>query len=90
MNYKLSKWTKLLLIAKLAYNNTKTDSIRSMLFELNCRYYPRICYKNNVNSYSSSKSVDKLATRLKNLMAAYRNNIYYEQKMQKQAYSKKN
>ena len=39
-------------------------------FELNCRYHPRVSYKEYIDPYSRSKAADELTEKLKNLMAA--------------------
>ena len=57
-------------------------------FEFNYGYYLRIFYKENVNSYFRSKTVDELTKELKNLMAIYRKNLQHAQELQKQAYNK--
>ena len=41
-----------------------------MPFELNCVYYPRMSYKEEVNSHFKSKSADKLSAELKELIIA--------------------
>ena len=59
-----------------------------MFFELNCGYYPSVSYEEDVNSYCRSKPVDKLTKKLRNLIAAYRENLQHAQKLQKRAYNK--
>ena len=45
-------------------------------------------YKDDANSYSKLKSVDKLSAEVKKLMIVYHENLYHAQKLQKQAYNK--
>ena len=59
-----------------------------MPFELNCRYYLQMLYKNNVNPRSKSKSADKLLAKLKELIIVCKKNLYHVQKFQKQAFNK--
>ena len=55
-------------MAEFAYNNAKNASTGHTPFELNCGYHPRISYKEDVNSHSQSKSIDKLLAELRELM----------------------
>ena len=57
-------------------------------FELNCGYHPRISYKEDVNSRSRSQAADELIKELRNLMAAYRENLQHAQELQKRAHDK--
>ena len=75
VNYKKDNWAKLLPMAEFAYNNAKNASIRYTSFELNCRYYPRISNKKNINLRFRSKAADELTEELRNLMAACRKNL---------------
>ena len=68
-------------MAEFAYNNAKYASMGYTPFELNCGYHPRIFYKDNVDSYSRSKSANELTEKLMNLMAAYRKNLQHVQKL---------
>ena len=54
-----------------------------MSFELNCGYYLRVFYKEDIEPRSKSKVADKLTKKLRNLMAAYRENLQHAQEMQK-------
>ena len=75
-------------MAKFAYNNAKNASFGHTPFKLNCDYHHRMSYKDNVNPCSKFKSTDKLLTKLRELMIIYRENLYYAQELQKQAYDK--
>ncbi len=59
-------------MAKFAYNNAKNATTNGTPFKLNCSYHPQASYKKNVDSHSQSKSADKLATKLKELIAVCR------------------
>ena len=50
-------------------------------FELNCGYHQYVSYKKDVNPYSKSKAADKLTKELRNLMAAYRENLQHAQEL---------
>ena len=76
-------------MAKFAYNNAKHACTGYMPFELNYEYHLCVCHKENVDPHSKSKADDELTKELRNLMAAYRKNIYYAQELQKQAYNKR-
>ena len=52
-------------MAKFAYNNAKNTSTGQMLFELNCRYYLYVFYKEDINFYSKFKSANKFSIELK-------------------------
>ena len=75
VNYEQDNWARLLLMAEFAYNNAKHASTGYTSFELNCGYHPRVSYEEDVDSYSRSKAADELTKELRNLMAAYRENL---------------
>ena len=75
-------------MAKFAYNNAKNVSIGHTPFELNCGYHSWMSYKNDVDSHSYSKSTDKLAAELRELIIVCRNDLHYTQEFQKQAHNK--
>ncbi len=75
-------------MAKFAYNNAKNASTSHTPFELNCGFYPRASYKENVDPRSQSKSVDELATERRELMAVCRENLQHTQELQKQYHNK--
>ena len=88
VNYEKDNWAKLLPIVEFAYNNAKHASTEYMAFELNCGYHPRVSYEENVDPCSRSKAADELTEELKNLMAAYRENLQHAQELQKRANDK--
>ncbi len=61
-------------MAEFTYNNAKNASTSHTPFELNCDFHPQASYKEDVNPCSQSKSADKLATELRELMAICREN----------------
>ena len=48
-----------------------------MPFELNCGYYPRVFYKEDTDPCSRSKVANELTEKLRNLMAAYKENLQH-------------
>ncbi len=56
-------------MAEFAYNNAKNAITSHTPFELNCGYYPRISYEEDVDLCSQSKSANKLVTELREVMA---------------------
>ena len=58
-------------MAEFDYNNAKNASTNHMLFKLNCKYYPRVFYKENLNPRSKSKTTKELSSKLQNLLAVY-------------------
>ena len=52
-------------MAEFAYNNAKYASTGYTPFELNCGYYPRVSYKENVDPHSRSKAADELTEELR-------------------------
>ena len=68
VNFKQNDWTKLLLIAEFAYNNTKNASTGYILFELNCKYHPHVFYEEDLDPCSKSRTVEELFFELQELM----------------------
>ena len=68
-------------MVEFAYNNAKNANISYAHFELNCRYYLWVSYKEDVNSRSKLKSAKKLSFKLRNLIAAYEYNLHYAQEL---------
>ncbi len=75
VNFEQNDWARLLPMAEFAYNNAKNVNTSHTLFELNCGYYSRASYKKDVNPRSQSRSIDKLATKLRELMTVCRENL---------------
>lgn len=83
INSNQKDWARLLLMAEFAYNNTKNISISYTLLEFNCGYYFYVFYKENIDSYSKSKSANKLLTQLQEFIIVCRKNLHHTQKLQK-------
>ncbi len=64
-------------MAEFAYNNAKNANTGHTPFELHCGFYPRASYKEDVNPRSQSKSADKPATELRELMTVCKKNLQY-------------
>ena len=75
-------------MAELTYDNAKYTSMEYNSFEPNCKYNPRVSYKENVDLHSRSKTAKKLTKELRNLMAACRENLQHAQELQKRAHDK--
>ncbi len=52
INFVQDDWARLLLMDKFAYNNAKNASTVHTPFELNCKFYPRPSYKQDINPRS--------------------------------------
>ena len=88
INFEQNDWAQLLLMAEFAYNNAKNISTGHTSFELNCGYYPRVFYEENLDLHLKSKTAEELSSKLQNLMAICQQNLYHAQKLQKQAHNK--
>ena len=75
-------------MVEFAYNNAKNASTGHTPFELNCGYYPRMLYKEDVNLHSQSKLADELSAKLRKLMIVCQENLHHVQELQKRAYDK--
>ena len=64
-------------MAEFAYNNARNVSTGFTLFELNCEYHPWVFYKENLDPCSQSKTVEKLSSKLQNLIGTCQQNLYY-------------
>lgn len=64
-------------MAEFAYNNTKNASIDYTSFKLNYGYHPKVFFKENIDPYSRSRSANKLAEELKELMKVCRQNLLH-------------
>ena len=51
-------------MVEFVYNNAKNASTGHTPFELNCGYYPWVSYKEDIDSYSKSKSANELLAEL--------------------------
>ena len=90
VNFEQNDWARLLPMAEFAYNNAKNASIGYTPFKLNCRYHPRIFYEEEeiLDLCFKSKTVEKLFSKLQELMIVCQQNLYHAQELQKQAHNK--
>ncbi len=58
VNYEKDNWARLLPMAEFALNNAKNGTTGHTPFELNCGFYPRASYKEDVDPRSKSKAAD--------------------------------
>lgn len=79
---------RLISIAEFAYNNGNNASINCMPFELNCSYHSWVSYKNDNDSYSRSKTGEKLLSELYKLITVDRKNVHHAQAFQKKSFDK--
>ena len=77
-----------MLIAEIAYNNAKNANTGHILFELNCDFYPQVFFEDDVNPCSRSRSANKLANELRELINICQQNLLHAQKLQKRAHDK--
>ena len=75
-------------MAEFAYNNTKNASTGYTLFKLNCGYHYRVSFKENVDPCSRSRSANKLAKKIRELIEICCQNLFHIQKLQKRAHNK--
>ena len=76
-------------MAQFAYNNVKYTSTGYTPFELYWGYHLCISYKEDVNSRFRSKAANELTKKLRNLMAACKENLQHAQELQKQIHDKR-
>ncbi len=78
VNWEQDDWAKLLPIAEFAYNNAKNANTGYTPFELNYGYYPRISLeKNAVDPQLRSRSANKLAKELRELIEVCCQNLFH-------------
>ena len=68
-------------MAKFAYNNAKNASTSHILFKLNCGYHFRVSFGEDVDLRSKSRSANKLAGELRELIEFYYQNLLYAQEL---------
>ena len=88
VNFEQNNWTRLLLIAEFTYNNAKNASTGYTPFELNCGYYLRVSYEEDLDPRSKSRTAEDLSSKLRELMTVYQQNFHHAQKLQKRAHNK--
>ncbi len=64
-------------MAEFTYNNAKNPSTGHTSFELNCGYYPKVFFKEDVDPRSRFCSVNELAEELRELMQLYCQNLLH-------------
>ena len=81
VNREQNDWARLLPIAEFTYNNAKNASIKHLPFELNCGYYSRMSYKEEVDLLSQSMLTDEFLVELRELMVICCENLYHAQEL---------
>ncbi len=76
-------------MAEFAYNNAKNASTDHTPFELNCSYHPKVSFKEDVDPRSRSRSANKLAEELRELIEICCQNLLYAKELQKKAHDKR-
>ena len=71
VKFEQNNWAWLLPMVEFAYNNTKNASTGYTPFGLNCGYYPRVSYKEDLDCRSKSKFAEELSSKLWALMTIY-------------------
>ena len=84
VNYEQNDWARLLSMVEFACNNAKNTNTGHTPFELNCGFHPQASYKEDLEPQSKSKVADKLATKLRELIAVCRENLKHVKELQKQ------
>ena len=77
VNWKQDDWARLLLIVEFAYNNAKNASTDHTSFELHCGYHPRVFFKKDIDPHLKSRSTNKLAEELREMMEIYCQNLLH-------------
>ena len=89
VNWEQDDWARLLPMAEFAYNNAKNANTGHTPFKLNCGYHSRVSFEGDVDPHSRSRSTNKLATELRELMEVCCQNLFHAQELQKRAHDKK-
>ncbi len=88
VNLEQDDWVRLLPMAESAYNNAKNANTDYTPFKLNCGYHLRVSFREDVDPYSRTRSTNKLAKELRELMKVCCQNLLYAQELQKKAHDK--
>ncbi len=75
VNWEQDYWARLLLMAEFAYKNAKNASTGHTPFELNCSYYLRVFFEEDVDLCSRSCFTNNLTEELRELMEIYCQNL---------------
>ncbi len=85
-NWEQDNWARLLPIAEFAYKNAKNASTNHTPFQVNYSYYPRVSFKEDVDSCSKSWFADMLIEELKALVEVSCRNFLHVQNLQKRGH----
>ena len=88
MNWEQNDWIRFLPMAEFAYNNAINANTSHTPFKLNCGFYPRVSFKDDIDLYSRSCFADKLTKELRELIDICQQNQFNAQKLQKRAHDK--
>ena len=75
-------------MAELAYNNARNASTGHTPFKLNCGFHPRVSFEDDIDPRSRSRSANKLAKKLRELMDICQQNLLHAQELKKRVYDK--
>ena len=75
-------------MAEFAYNNAQNTSTGHILFKLYYGYYPKDFFEENVDSYSKSRTANKLVEELRELIEVCCQKLFHVQELQKKAHNK--
>ncbi len=75
-------------MVEFAYNNAKNASTMHTPFELNCGYHSRVFFEEDVDPRSRSRSANKLAEELRELIKGCCQNLLHAQELHKKAHDK--
>ena len=88
INWKQNNWARLLPIVEFAYNNDKNASTGLTLFELNCGFYLRVFFKDDVDPRSRSYFANELVKELRELIDISQQNLFHTQELKKKTNDK--
>ncbi len=88
VNWEQDDRARLLPMAEFTYNNAKNASTGHTPFELNCGYYPRVSFEEDVDPRSRSRLANELAEELRELIEVCCQNLLHAQELQKRAHDK--
>ncbi len=77
VNWEQDDWVKLLPMVEFAYNNAKNTSTGHTPFKLNCDYHPKVSFEEDVNPRLRSRSANKLAEELRELIEVCCQNLLH-------------
>ena len=89
VNFDQNHWTRLLPMAEFTYNNTKNANTGYTPFELNCRYHPRVSYKEDLVPRSKSRTAIELFFELQKLMTVCQQKLHHVKELQKRGHNKR-